>query len=582
MKWYAMKEFLNNIKSVWPYAKDQKGKLICYLIFNIIQILICILVPILSAKIIVTVTSSQFAQALSMSLIILAVELLRNGMTYFVRYFSQTIYRETFTKIQSALGKEILTLENKTIDNNSSGLFIQRLTNDASKIADIFNVLNIYLGNIITDIGIFIAIFIINKVFFCYLIIMLLIIYLIEQKRLRLFIEKDKAFRKKNEQVSGFVGELVRGIRDIKMLNAEKSFMKELDVKVKDLNAERYAMAKVDRNYSLLRMSMLDFLDTGAIFLLIALIIDKQLSIASSLVIHNYLGRVTSIVNYGSMFMEKIKDFNLSTSRILSIINSEEFKKESFGSKHLDKVKGNFEFKDVTFSYNEEKQVLNNLSFKVHANETVAFVGKSGAGKSTIFSLLCKMYDISSGTISIDGVNIKELDKESIRGNITIISQNPYIFNMSIRDNLRLVKEDLTDEEMIKACKLACLDEFINKLPNGYETIVGEGGVTLSGGERQRLAIARALVQKTEIILFDEATSSLDNETQEHIQRAIDNLQKDYTILMIAHRLSTVIKSNRILFLNDGKIIAEGTHEELLKKSKEYKSLYEAEMSRNE
>ena len=188
------------------------------------------------------------------------------------------------------------------------------------------------------------------------------------------------------------------------------------------------------------------------------------------------------------------------------------------------------------------------------------------------------MYDIQSGEILIDGININELDKDTIRGNITIISQNPYIFNLSIRDNLRLVKDDITDEEIEKACKMACLDACINELPDKYDTIVGEGGISLSGGQRQRLAIARAFIQKTEIILFDEATSALDNETQASIQKAIENMQKEYTILIIAHRLSTVINSDRILFLDDGKITNEGTHEELLKNCPEYTNFMKIEV----
>lgn len=313
--------------------------------------------------------------------------------------------------------------------------------------------------------------------------------------------------------------------------------------------------------------------------MLVFLINDNILSIASALIVYNYSSRLPSIVNYIGMLLDKVKDFNLSASRIFAIIESDEFKKEKFGTKHLDIINGNFEFKDVSFRYTkEENDVLKHLNFKVNANETVAFVGKSGAGKSTLFSLLCKMYEVTKGTITIDGVNINQLDKDSIRGNITIISQNPYIFNLSIRENLKLVKQDMTEKEMQDACKLACLDDFIESLPDKYDTIIGEDGVNLSGGQKQRLAIARALIQKTEIILFDEATSALDNETQKSIQKAISNMQGEYTILIIAHRLSTIIDSDRILFLNDGSIEAEGTHEELLKSSEAYKKLYQAEI----
>ena len=216
------------------------------------------------------------------------------------------------------------------------------------------------------------------------------------------------------------------------------------------------------------------------------------------------------------------------------------------------------------------------MSFKV--NETVAFVGKSGAGKSTIFSLLCKLYDNYRGKILIDNIDIKELDRDSLRSNISVISQNPYVFNMSIKDNLRITKKGLTDEEMKKACKLACLDTFIDSLPDKYDTVVGEGGVMLSGGQKQRLAIARALIQKTEIILFDEATSALDNETQKQIQEAIDNLKNEYTIMIIAHRFSTILNCDKIFFVENGKVIDSGTHKQLLKKCIQYKKLYESEI----
>ena len=573
-----MKDLLKNLKIAWKYTNGVRLKLFLFIFCCIMQTFISIFTPIIGARIIVNLTNNVLIQVLNLSAVLLFTELLRNVIVFFNKYFSQKVYRESFINVQSELGKEILKLENQCIDKNSSGVFIQRLTNDTSNIADIFNVLNIYLTNIITDIGIFGAIFVISRRIFLFVLIMVFVIYLIDRKRVILLNERDKEFREKNENVTGFVGEMVRGIRDIKMLGVEDNFMEELHTKIIALNQYRYMMMSSDRNYSLLRGTFHDLFDMAITFLLVYFIFTNDLTIASALVIHNYMGRVTNIVGYGGMLLEKVKNFNLSSTRIFNIIDSEEFTKEVFGDIHLDKVKGNFEFKNVAFGYIDGKEVLKDLSFKVKSRETVAFVGKSGSGKSTIFNLLCKMYIVNKGKITIDGVDINDLDKNSIRKNITIISQNPYIFNMSIRDNLRLVKNDLTDEEMVDACKTACLDEFINCLDDKYDTVVGEGGVNLSGGQRQRLAIARALVQKTEIILFDEATSALDNETQEKIQSAISNLHDDYTIMIVAHRLSTIVNSDRILFLNDGRIEAEGTHKELMNKCENYKKLYESEM----
>ena len=575
-----MKEFLKNIKKAWKYGKNQKKYIIGYIAFNVVFIFINLFVPILSAKIIVSLTSNQFEQVLFIGLVILIVEILRNTAYYATSYFRHRIFRETFNEIEISLGTEILKIENSCLDENGSGLFIQRLTNDASKVADIFVVLNVYLTNIVTNIGIFLAVFIISKIMFLYIVIMITTIFIVEKKRITIVNQKDKAYRKEHEKLSGFVGELVHGAHDIKMLNAEKSFIKELGKRITHLNQEKYNMNSINRNYQFITGTLRDLFDAGSIFTSILLIAQGNLSIANALVVHNYMGNLASIVFYISEFLEKVKDFNLSSERIFSIIDSKEFPKEKFGKKQLKKIHGDFEFKNVCFGYKPEQLTIKNMSFKIKANSTVAFVGKSGAGKSTVFSLLCKMYDINSGDITIDGISIKELDKDSIRGNITIISQNPYIFNMSIKENLRLVKENLTDEEMVEACKTACLDEFINSLPEGYDTMIGEGGINLSGGERQRLAIARALVQKTEIILFDEATSALDNETQSSIKQAIDNMKNEYTILIIAHRLSTVINSNKILLVEDGTIVDEGTHEELLKNSKTYHQLYDAELKK--
>ena len=275
---------------------------------------------------------------------------------------------------------------------------------------------------------------------------------------------------------------------------------------------------------------------------------------------------------------EIIKQFNLAANRIFGILEETEFEKEKFGTKKLHNFEGNIEFKDVYFSYENDIPILKNLNLKVNANEIVGFVGPSGAGKTTIFNLISALNKIDSGEILLDGININELDKSSIRGNLSVISQNAYIFNMSIMDNLKVVKMDASEEEIKEACHLAYLDEFIESLPEKYNTIVGEGGVTLSGGQKQRLAIARALLLKTEILLFDEATSALDNETQSKIQQAINNLKGEYTILIIAHRLSTVMDCDKIFVIEDGTVESVGKHHELMKNSKTYQKLYKKEL----
>ena len=574
-----MLELVKNLKFAWRYVKGQKTKLILFAITNVIMAVIGVVLPVLSAKMVVNLTSNELSQLIYISIIIFIIEMIHNIIKFSNDYFIQVIYRETFTNTQKALGTEILKLQNKTLDKNSSGVFIQRLISDTGRLSSIFNNLTLNLSNIISNIGILVAVLIINVWAFLFLIFMLFVLIIVRIKESRVYNEKDKEFRKEQEKVSGFTGEVVRGARDIKMLNAENSFLRVMNEKIIMLNQKRYKMMRVIRNYDLLGRSLIDFMDLVFIILLVYLLVQKNLTIPLALVIYNYSGWTTSIIFSLDNLFRVVKDFNLSAKRIFDITLDKEFPKECFGNKHLSKVDGNFEFKNVNFSYGDNK-VLDNLSFKIDANSTVAFVGKSGAGKSTIFSLIDKMYEVDSGEILIDGVNINELDKDSIRNNITVINQNPYIFNLSIKDNLKLVKENLTDEEMVEACKMACLDDFINTLPDKYDTIVGEGGITLSGGQKQRLAIARALIQKTEIILFDEATSSLDNETQKEIQTAIHNMQGKYTILIIAHRLSTIIDSDRILFLNDGHIEDEGTHDELLNKSLNYKHLYETELKK--
>lgn len=574
-----MKETFKNLKRVYKkYGKEYKSALVKIFIFSLFRIITNICIPLLSAKFIVNFTDSKFNQAIYMALVILVVYAIETIKILLIRKNNQIFRRGTVRNIQMSLGREILSLEQATLDSKSSGTFIQRLTNDTDKMSRIFTNGMVIIIKFLSAIGSFIAILIIDYHMFFYYLIASLILSILNYIKNEKVGEKDKEFRKESDKVAGLTGELVRGARDIKMLYAKESFMKNLDDKIIIQNEKNFEMRNIDMNYNLFISYIKSILEFITVILLVVLIKNNILTIAVALALYNYRNTVlTNFMDIVSELLEECKNFNISCERVFSIVNNKEFKKEKFGTEKLENVEGNFEFKNVSFGYNDNL-VLKDLNLKIKSGNTSAIVGKSGSGKTTIFNLLCKLYSINSGSIFIDGKDINTLDEKSIRGNITIINQTPYIFNMSIKDNLRLVKKDVTSKEIIDACKLACLDEYIETLPDKYDTIVGEGGVNLSGGQRQRLAIARALIQNTKIILFDEATSALDNETQSKIQTAIDNLKGNYTIIIIAHRLSTIVNCNKIFILEDGKITDSGTHQELLKSNKYYKKLCETEL----
>tara|TARA_B100001540_G_scaffold161464_1_gene142884 strand:- start:4671 stop:6431 length:1761 start_codon:yes stop_codon:yes gene_type:complete len=271
-----------------------------------------------------------------------------------------------------------------------------------------------------------------------------------------------------------------------------------------------------------------------------------------------------------------------AAKRIIPLIEQENKIKEKTNASILKIEKGEINFKNISFKYNnEEREVLNSINLKIAGGEMTSLVGHSGAGKSTILNLLPRFYDKVSGDILIDNQSIYDISISSLRKNISLVNQDTTLFDDTIKNNIAYAKLDATEDEILEAAKLSYCMEFIDKLPNRLETIIGENGTRLSGGEKQRLSIARAMLKKSKIILLDEATSSLDAETESKIQEAIKLLTKDRTTLVIAHRLSTVMNSKTICVVNDGKIVAEGNHKELLQKSDIYKNFYEKQLRKD-
>ena len=570
--------FKLNVKRTWKYIKEARLNLIGYGLVSIIEAIISTIIPLLAAKVILNITNGIVNELILSAIIVFFIDLLLYAMVYFKGFFYQKIYQKTLISIQKSLTKEILNLEVQEIDKNSSGLFIDRLNKDTQDIAGLFMEYAYWLSYIITNVGVLVTIFILNKYLFIYAVITSLIVYFINRKSLAKQYEVQRKLKTIQENKTGLTSELVRGIRDIKILNASNSVLKQAYTKIEESTNEQVHIMNIRRLYSYIESNVRALTDLGLILVGCLLYNKSLLSIPNFVIIYNYQAKVKNLLIGIVKIAEYNKKFNIAANRVYEVIENDKFTKEQFGNIKKDKLDGSIKFVDVSFSYDTE-EILKKMNFTIKPNEKIAFVGKSGAGKSTIFNLITHLYQVSSGKVLLDDININDLDCNTIRNNMSIITQNPYIFNFSIKDNLLLAKEDATLKEIRKACKLACIDDYIMSLPDKYDTPLGENGIILSGGQKQRIAIARALLMQTEIILFDEATSALDNETQEHIQKAIDNLKGEYTILIIAHRLSTVIDADKIFVIDDGKIIDSGTHQELLKKCEFYKNLYSKDLN---
>ena len=569
--------FKLNVKRTWKYIKKARLNLIGYGLVSIIEAIISTIIPLLAAKVILNITNGIINELILSAIIVFFIDLLLYAMVYFKGFFYQKIYQKTLISIQKSLTKEILNLEVQEIDKNSSGLFIDRLNKDTQDMAGLFMEYAYWLSYIITNVGVLVTIFILNKYLFMYAVITSLIVYFINKKSLAKQYEIQRKLKTIQENKTGLTSELVRGIRDIKILNASNSVLKQAYTKIEESTNEQVHIMNIRRLYSYIESNVRALTDLGLILVGCLLYNKSLLSIPNFVIIYNYQTKVKNLLIGIVKIAEYNKKFNIAANRVYEVIENDKFTKEQFGNIKKDKLDGSIKFVDVSFSYDTE-EILKKMNFTIKPNEKIAFVGKSGAGKSTIFNLITHLYQVSSGKVLLDDININDLDCNTIRNNMSIITQNPYIFNFSIKDNLLLAKEDATLKEIREACRLACIDDYIMSLPDKYDTPLGENGIILSGGQKQRIAIARALLMQTEIILFDEATSALDNETQEQIQKAIDNLKGEYTILIIAHRLSTVIDADKIFVIDDGKIIDSGTHQELLKKCEFYKNLYSKDL----
>ena len=488
-------------------------------------------------------------------------------------------------KIESALTRKLgfftyrkaIHLPAVAFEKQSSGEIINRITNDADSLSFAFGRLLNMISSLIASIIIIFYIFFNSWIIGVEILIIVSILFLIMKKYNPLLKNVHKERKKEQDKFTSVVNESIRGIREIKTLGIKNNLLKDTITIIKNIFNKSVEEIDIQKRFNIITRFLKSILEVGTFILCIILMYYNKINLTFFIAMTYYIYRYMWLMENLNDLTQTYQKLIVSIGRVNEILENKLYSDEIFGEKRIKEIKGIIEFKDVTFSYPNESVTLNKFNLKIEPNKKVAIIGKSGQGKSTLFNLITRMFDPISGEILLDGINIKDLREDELRRHISIIRQEPFIFNRTIKDNFKLVNPNITLKEIREYSKMAYLDDYIMSLPNKYNTILGEGGVNLSGGQKQRLSIARTLSKNSKVILFDEATSALDNKSQEYIKQAIDNLVHDHTVVIVAHRLSTIIDADIIYIVDKGKIVAEGTHTELLKNSKIYKTLYQTE-----
>ncbi len=570
-----------NINIIMRYLKNEKFKLFLYLFLVLITYIPQLLTSFFWGyaieglidndinKFLIFVTFRQTTNILFYSILSLPRDSLYN---YLEITFSKNVVKDLYAKIQD--------MPSIAFEEIGVGEFINRLTTDPTRVMELLSKIikmtcRAFVVVLVLIISFSSSIILgLEIVLFAFVMGFISYVFWPKIKKTQEQIKKESDLQVKTAT------ENLTGIREIKALGIKQNIKDKLYLNIDRLFINERKMNKYELLYYNLNNLVYFLLQTLILITSGILVSQGNLSYSMFIVIESYVWRIDSVVESISDFGINYSKVKVSLKRIDDILSNKLYKDEKFGNVELENPKGVVEFKDVKFKYRkDEDYTLDGLNLKIQPNKKIAIIGKSGNGKSTIFNLLLRYFDATEGTITIDDINIKDLSEKSLRSNISIIRQSPFLFNLSIMDNFRIVKKDITLEEVREVCKKAYIDEYVMSLPKKYETIIGEGGVNLSGGQKQRLAIARTLLLNTKIILFDEATSALDNESQEYIKQTIDNLIKDHTIIIVAHRLSTIIDSDIIYVIDKGKLESSGTHKKLLDKSKVYRSLYYTESS---
>jgi ATP-binding cassette, subfamily B, bacterial len=522
--------------------------------------------------------SGNWSMILSVSLGLLAFYIISTFLQYIVNYLGHMLGINIETDMRQQLFTHVQRQSFRFFDNTKTGHIMSRITNDLFDLGELAHhgPEDIFIA-CMTFIGAFWIMLTINvKLALIAVFMVPLLIWLITFCNLRM----NKAWSNMYNDIADVnsrVEDSVSGARVVQSFTNEA-----FEIKRFKSNNERFRLSKLSA-YKVMSFSLSGIYMMTRFFVLIVLVYGAWLSFSGELTYGELVGFILYVnvlfkpIDKISAIMELYPKGMAGFKRFLELIDTTPDVLDQNDAIEMDELKGNIRFKDVNFHYDSSKSILQGINLQINKGETVAFVGPSGAGKTTICSLIPRFYDVTSGAISIDGIDIRSMTKNSLRSNIGIVQQDVFLFTGTIRENIAYGKLHASQEEIEDAARRAHLQDFIASLPNGYETQIGERGLKLSGGQKQRLAIARMFLKNPPILILDEATSALDTETEMIIQTALSELAKNRTTLIIAHRLATIRNANRIVVVTEEGIAEQGTHDELIEKGGLFANLHQVQ-----
>ena len=573
-------EFTEHYKKMWPYVKP-------YLFRAILAILICIPIGALDSVVAlslkpymdIVLVDKSASSPTYIPLLIVAFTSVQGCLNYAASYLNTWVGTKINQDLKKSLYKKLLHMQTSYFDQHDSGFIVQRFCADC----------DIACSGLLENLKVFVSRFFSSVSLICVLIYNSWQLAIIAVFILGCALMPLASVRRRIKRV--VMGSVVEGAKILSNYTETYSGNKT----IASYNLQNKIYHKFDdtlRNLFKLTIKMVQKTAwmTPALHIIVSIGIGAVIGYGSYLIVNgtitsgNFVSFITALILLYTPVKSIGKNYNamqvsfLAIERVVELLETEPTIVNKPDAKVLNGIESGIKFNHVDFEYKEGVPVLKDINLDVKAGSTIALVGNSGGGKTTIVNLIPRFYDVKSGSITINGTDIRDFTLESLRNNIAVVFQDNFLFSGTIRDNILLGKEDASEEEINRAVKMACLDEFISELKDGLDTKIGERGSLLSGGQRQRLAIARAFIKNAPVVILDEATSALDNKAEAVVQKAIDNLMKDRTVFVIAHRLSTVQNADHIVVVNDGEIVETGTHEQLLNiENGAYRSLYNAQ-----